>query len=127
MLEFPVVRDPRGDLCFAHSSADVPFPIERIYYLYNVPPGSERGGHAHKNLEQVIVSVSGYFEISLSDGAEEKSIVLGQPHVGLYIPKMIWRGLKSFSADAVCLVLASKPYSEDDYVRNLEDFSRMKT
>ena len=122
MVDLPVVSDPRGDLTFVEGSRHIPFEIRRVYYLYNVPVDSERGGHAHRNLEQVIFALSGSFRIKVDDGCKKSEYVLRDPRRGLYINRLIWREMDMFSQGAVCMVLASQPYDESDYYRKYEDF-----
>jgi hypothetical protein len=100
----------------------VPFEIARVYYLYDVPGGETRGGHAHKELQQVIVSAMGSFSVELDDGRRRKSFRLNRAYYGLYIPKMIWRELVDFSSGGICLVLATHPYNEDEYLRDYDEF-----
>jgi dTDP-4-dehydrorhamnose 3,5-epimerase-like enzyme len=122
LLELPVVSDPRGRLCFVESNAHVPFPIERVYYLYDITSGSMRAGHAHKRLHQLLIAVSGSFDVKLNDGRREEVVTLNRPHVGLHIGPMLWREIDNFSSGSVCLVLASTPYDESDYYRDMADF-----
>jgi dTDP-4-dehydrorhamnose 3,5-epimerase-like enzyme len=121
-IDLPVVSDPRGDLSFAESNVHVPFPIERVYYLYNVPSGSVRAGHAHKVLHQLLIPLSGSFDVRLHDGARQEVVTLNRPHRGLHIGPMLWRELENFSSGAVCVVLASTPYDEGDYIRDFDAF-----
>jgi dTDP-4-dehydrorhamnose 3,5-epimerase-like enzyme len=122
IIELPKICDPRGNLSFVQSNDQVPFNIQRVYYLYDVPGGVHRGSHAHKNLEQFIVAVSGSFDVVLDDGKEKKRFHLNRSHSGLYVSPMMWRDLDNFSTGAVCLVLASEVYRENDYIRNYTDF-----
>lgn len=122
MIDLPVVSDPRGDLTFIEGENHVPFPIARVYYLYNVPVDAERGGHAHHELEQVIFALSGSFRISVDDGRSRQEFWLRDPRRGLYISRMIWREMDAFSQGAVCMVLASHPYDEADYIRDYDEF-----
>ena len=122
LLELPVVRNPQGNLTFVEAQRHVPFQIERVYYMYDVPGGATRGGHAHRALEQLIVAMSGSFEAVVDDGSERKNITLNRSYVGLYLPPMIWRELVNFSSGSVCMVLASAHYDEDDYYRDYEEF-----
>lgn len=122
LIDLPVVSDPRGDLTFIEGSEHVPFNIARVYYLYNVPVDAERGGHAHKRLEQVVFALSGSFRIRVDDGNTQQDHWLRDPRKGLYINRMIWREMDSFSQGAVCMVLASRPYEESDYYRNYSEF-----
>lgn len=111
-----------GSLTPVYNNVDVPFEIKRVYYLYDIPSGSERGGHAHKILEQLFVAVSGSFDVHLNDGKNEEVYHLNRPSIGLYIPKMTWRELKNFSGGGICLVLASQLYDKEDYYHNFDKF-----
>lgn len=122
LIDLPAVSDPRGDLTFVEGGNHVPFQIRRVYYLYNVPVDSERGGHAHHALEQVIFALSGSFRITVDDGRERCEYWLRDPRTGLYINRLIWREIDAFSQGAVCMVLASEPYDESDYLRSYENF-----
>lgn len=122
-LEVPRITDPRGNLGFLEGGRHVPFAIRRVYYLYDIPAGASRGGHAHKQLEQVLLAPAGSFDVVLDDGVNRRRVTLSAADRGLYIPRLIWRELDSFSANAVCLVLASDYYSEDDYYRDYADFA----
>lgn len=121
-IGLPVISDPRGDLTFIEGERHVPFPIRRVYYLYNVPVDSERGGHAHKELEQVVFALSGSFRMKIDDGFSKSEYWLRDPRCGLYISKLVWREMDCFSQGAVCMVLASQPYREEDYYRDHADF-----
>jgi len=125
VIEFPVVADYRGNLTFIEENRHVPFEIKRVYYLYDVPTGATRGGHAHIELEQVIIALSGSFEVIIDDCYTRKRIFLNRPHYGLYISPGIWRELVNFSSNSVALVLASMPYDEKDYIRDYETFKKM--
>ena len=122
VIELPKINEPRGNLTFIEGSRHIPFDIRRVYYLYDVPGGAERGGHAHKQLEQLIVAMSGSFDVALDDGYEKKRVHLNRSYNGLYIPRMIWRELDNFSSGSVCMVLASNYYDEADYYRDHVDF-----
>lgn len=122
LIDLPVVSDPRGDLTFIEGERHVPFPIRRVYYLYNVPVDAERGGHAHRDLEQVVFALSGSFRMKIDDGKTKSEYWLRDPRKGLYINRLIWREMDSFSQGAVCMVLASHPYDESDYFRDYDDF-----
>ena len=124
-IDIPSINDPRGNLAVLENSK-LPFEIKRVYYLYDVPSGSSRGGHAHKGLLQLIVPLSGSFELVLKDGIIEKTVMLHNPTRGVLIPTMTWRELRNFSAGAVCLVLASQEFDEEDYIRDWEEF-KLKT
>ena len=118
LINFPKISDPRGNLTFIEGRNHIPFEIKRVYYLYDVPGGSDRGGHAHKELEQIIIAMSGSFDIEVDDGYIKKRFHLNRSYFGLFIPKMIWRVIDNFSSGSVCMVLASSYYSEDDYYRS---------
>lgn len=122
LVTLPKVSDPRGNLTFVEGQRHIPFDIKRTYYLYDVPGGEVRGGHAHRTLEQFIIAASGSFEVVLDDGLHRKSYFLNRSYNGLYIPRMIWRELVNFSSGSVCLVLASEYYSEEDYYRDYREF-----
>jgi hypothetical protein len=115
-----------GALTAINSNEEVPFSTKRVYYLYDVPNKSDRGAHAHKELVQLVVAASGSFEIELKDGVNSKAFMLRQPDEGLLIPPGLWRDLRRFSGGAICLVLASELFNEDDYLRNLSDFYEYK-
>lgn len=124
IIELPKISDPRGNLTFIEGGNHIPFPIERVYYLYDVPGGAERGGHAHKGLQQLIVAMSGSFDVVLDDGREQKRIHLNRSYQGLYVCPMIWRELDNFSSGSVCMVLASNVYDEADYYRDYDQFTK---
>ena len=126
MIDLPKIHDPRGNLTFIEGQSHVPFSIERVYYLYDVPGGSERGGHAHKKLQQFIVAMSGSFDVILNDGERTQRVHLNRSYNGLLLCPMIWRELDNFSSGAVCMVLASRRYSEDDYIRNFEQYAQLQ-
>jgi hypothetical protein len=122
LLSFPVVPDHRGNLTFVEGNAHIPFEIKRVFYLYDVPGGESRAGHALKDVEQVIIAMSGSFDVVLDDGSERETITLNRSYYGLYVPSLVWRELENFSSGSVCLVLASAPYDADAYHRDYEDF-----
>lgn len=122
VIELPVVHDPRGNLTSIESNRHVPFEIQRVYYLYDVPGGAERGGHAHKRLEQLIVAMSGSFDVVVDNGTEKTRYHLNRSYYGLYIGSMVWREIDNFSSGSVCMVLASRPYEESDYYRSYDEF-----
>lgn len=122
IIQLPKISDPRGNLSFIESGRHIPFDIKRVYYLYDVPGGETRGGHAHKNLEQLIVAMSGSFDVILDDGQEQKTIPLNRSYHGLYLQRMVWRELVNFSSGAVCMVLASEFFDEEDYYRDYDEF-----
>lgn len=125
MVELPKISDPRGNLTFIESQRHIPFGIERVYYLYDVPQGSERGGHAHRALHQLLIAVTGSFDVHLDDGRQKKTIHLNRSFQGLYVCPMIWREIDNFSSGAVCMVLASAYYDESDYYRHYPEFSKV--
>lgn len=122
VITLPKISDPRGNLTSIEGGQQVPFDIQRVYYLYDVPGGAERGGHAHKGLHQLIIAMSGSFDVVLDDGFNKKRVHLSRSYNGLYVCPMIWRELDNFSSGSVCMVLASNRYDEDDYFRNYGDF-----
>jgi len=121
-IDLPKISDPRGNLTFVEGSNHVPFDIKRVYYLYDVPGGSDRGEHAHKNLHQFLICMSGSFDLLLKDGVAEKRFHLNRSYYGIYICPMIWRRLDNFSTGAVCMVLASAIYDKSDYIRDWDEF-----
>ena len=123
MYDLPRINDPRGNLTFVEANRHIPFDIRRVYYLYDVPGGAERGGHAHKALHQLIIAMSGSFDIHLDDGFAKKTIHLNRSYNGLYVCPMIWREIDNFSSGAVCMVLASDYYDESDYYRDYALFN----
>lgn len=122
IIELPKISDPRGNLTFVEGNRHIPFDIQRVYYLYDVPGGAERGGHAHKALHQLIIAMSGSFDIHLDDGREKKTIHMNRSYYGLYVCPMMWREIDNFSSGAVCMVLASNYFDEDDYYRDYSKF-----
>jgi hypothetical protein len=122
IFDLPRIQDPRGNLTFAEGNRHVPFEIRRVYYLYDVPAGAERGGHAHRRLHQVLIAVSGSFRVRLDDGTERRTVLLNRPYTALHIVPGIWRELEDFSSGSVCLVLASERYDEADYWRDYTSF-----
>ena len=126
LIDLPKITEPRGNLTFIEGARHVPFQIKRVYYLYDVPGGAERGGHAHKKLHQLIIAMSGSFDVLLDDGHEKKRFHLNRSYYGLYVCTMIWRELDNFSSGSVCLVLASNLYDERDYFRDYNTFLRAK-
>ena len=122
IIELPKIHDPRGNLTFIEGSRHVPFEIKRVYYLYDVPGGAERGGHAHRQLEQLIIAMSGSFDVILDDGVVKQRFHLNRSNYGLYVGTMVWRELDNFSSGSVCMVLASNYYDEADYFRDYIEF-----
>lgn len=123
LVELPQITDHRGNLTVVEGEQTVPFVIARTYWLYDVPGGAQRGGHAHRELEQFIVSASGSFDVVVDDGEARGRFHLNRSHVGLYLPRMIWRELENFSSGSVCLVLASMHFDEADYYRDYGEFT----
>ena len=126
MIDLPKIQDPRGNLTFVEGGNQIPFDIQRVYYLYDVPGGAERGGHAHKDLHQLIIAMSGSFDVVLDDGKNKKRVHMNRSYNGLYVCPMIWRELDNFSSGAVLMVLASNKYDEADYYREYADFMRAR-
>lgn len=126
IINIPKIEDPRGNLSVIEKEV-VPFEIKRVYYLYDVPAGAERGGHAHKKLQQFLVALAGSFDVVLNDGKNEQTITLNKPFEGLLITNGIWRELKNFSSGAVCLVIASNVFDEEDYIREFKEFLESKS
>lgn len=122
IIDLPKISDPRGNLTFVEGGVHIPFDVKRVYYLYDVPGGSERGSHAHRGLHQFIVAMSGSFDVVLNDGKETKRFHLNRSYHGLYVCPMMWRDLENFSSGSVCMVLASERYDEHDYIRDYQEF-----
>jgi dTDP-4-dehydrorhamnose 3,5-epimerase-like enzyme len=122
---FPKIEDARGSLSFIEEFNQAPFEIKRVYYLYDVPSGATRGGHAHLSSEQIIIALSGSFDVVLDDGRSRESVFLNRPHYGLYIPPGIWRELENFSSNCVVLSLASTLFNESDYIREYDIFKQL--
>jgi dTDP-4-dehydrorhamnose 3,5-epimerase-like enzyme len=125
LIKIPKIEDTRGNLSVIENDL-IPFEIKRVYYLYDVPAGAERGGHAHKEQKEFLVALSGSFDVILNDGQSEKIVTLNKPYEGLLISEGIWRELKNFSSGSVCLVVASEMFEEIDYIRDLEEFLASK-
>ncbi|MDI9437935.1 MAG: FdtA/QdtA family cupin domain-containing protein [Euryarchaeota archaeon] len=121
-IYLPKIEDVRGNLTFIEENEHIPFDIKRVYYLYDVPGGESRGGHAHRELEQFIIAANGSFDVIIDDGYNRDRFHLNRSYYGLYIPNMIWRELDNFSSGSVCLVLASSPFNEEDYIRDYQCF-----
>lgn len=122
MIEFPRISDPRGNLTFVEGGNHIPFDIRRVYYLYDVPGGATRAAHGHRRLNQVMIAMSGSFDVTLDDGQAKRKFHLNRSYYGLYIPPMIWRDLDNFSSGSVCMVLASEVFEESDYFRDYRQF-----
>jgi dTDP-4-dehydrorhamnose 3,5-epimerase-like enzyme len=122
ICSLPRITDPSGNLTFVESGRHIPFDIRRVYYVYDIPGGSERGGHAHKTLHEFIFAVSGSFDIHLDDGCSKKTFHMNRCHSGLYVCPMVWHQTDNFSSGAVCMVLASEYYDESDYYRDYDRY-----
>ncbi len=126
IINLPKIHDPRGNLTFIEGNRHIPFDIKRVYYLYDVPGGAERGGHAHKDLHQIIIAIAGSFDVVINDGSDTQRFHLNRSYFGLYVCPMIWRELDNFSSGSVCLVLASDYFSEADYIRDFPQFDSLQ-
>jgi len=125
IIRFPRILDERGNLTFIEQRRQLPFGLARVYWIYDVPGGESREGHAYRELQECIIALSGSFEVFVDDGIAQKVVTLNRAYYGLYVPNMIWRTMQSFSTNSVGLVLASQPYSESDYIRNYDEFRSM--
>jgi dTDP-4-dehydrorhamnose 3,5-epimerase-like enzyme len=126
IIELPKISDPRGNLTFIEGGRNIPFDIRRTYWIYDVPGGEVRGGHSYRTLNEVIIAVSGSFDVMVDDGREKKVFSLNRSYYGLYVPNLLWRELENFSTNSLCLILASDIYDEGDYIRNYGDFITRK-
>jgi hypothetical protein len=126
LIDLPKIPDDRGNLSFFENGRQIPFDIQRVYWIYDVPGGEVRGGHAYKVLEEVIIALSGAFEVVLHDGLGERRFLLNRSYTGLYVPKMMWRQLENFSTNSVALVVANAAYDESDYLRDFDEFKKLK-
>lgn len=126
ILHFPQIHNRAGNITALESRKSIPFDIKRVYYLYDVPGGEERGGHAHKKLEQIVIAASGSFDVMLNDGVIKKVINLNRPYIGLYVVPGLWREVINFSSGSICLVLASRLYEKKDYIRSFIEFKIFK-
>jgi len=126
IINLPKILDDRGNLSFIEEYNHIPFKIKRVYWIYDVPGGEIRGGHAYNELHELIIALSGSFDVVLDDGKEKKTFHLNRSYYGLYVPKMIWRQLENFSTNALCLILASEQYDESDYIRDYNEFVKVK-
>lgn len=126
IINLSKIENREGNLTPVENGIDIPFDVQRVYYLYDVPGGETRGGHAHKDLQQFIVAVAGSFDVILDDGFARKTIKMNRSSYGLYVPQMIWREIVNFSTGAISLVLASLPYTEEEYLRDFDDFLKQK-
>ena len=126
IIELKKINNRAGNISVVENNLSIPFKINRVYYIYDVPGGSDRGGHAHKTLEQYVVAVSGAFDIIIDDGRNKKSIRLDRPYIALHIKKGIWREMRNFTSGSVCMVIASLPYDKEDYIDNYKAFKKFK-
>lgn len=126
VLYLPKIHNRKGNITVVENDYDIPFEIERIYYLYDIPGGEERGGHAHKNLHQLIIAASGSFDVLIDDGRNKRIVNLNRPNIGLYLVPGLWREIINFSSGAICLVLASNRYDNEDYIRDYYRFIEVK-
>ena len=126
LINLPKILDSRGNLSFFESNNQVPFPINRSYWIYDVPGGEVRGGHAYHKLQEMIVALSGSFDVLVDDGKEKKTISLNRSYTGLYIPAGIWRQLVNFSTNSLALIVADLPYDESDYIREYQDYQNLR-
>lgn len=126
LVELPKIHDARGNLTFIESNRHIPFAIRRAYWVYDVPGGDRRGGHAYRTLHELAIALSGSFDFHIHDGKRERIITLNRPYFGLYLPGMIWRHMENFSTNSVCLLLASELYCEEEYVRDWATFLNCK-
>ena len=123
-ITLPKILDPRGNLSFLQNNDQIPFEVQRVYWIYDVPGGEHRGGHAYKSLHEVIISLSGSFDVVLNDGKEEKKYTLNRSYYGLYVPNMIWRHLDNFSTNSLAFIIANQVYNEKDYIRDFDLFKK---
>lgn len=126
IITLPKVEDPRGNLSFIEEEKQIPFKIERTYWIYDVPGGQKRGGHAFKEQQELIVALSGSFDVTVDDGTEKKTFSLNRSYYGLYIPAGLWRQMENFSTNSLAMAISSTPFSEDDYIREYPDFLKYK-
>jgi glyoxylate utilization-related uncharacterized protein len=126
IIQLPKIEDRRGNLSFIEGGSHVPFSISRTYWIYDVPGGQQRGGHAYHKLEEFIVAISGSFDVVIDDGRERKTFQLNRSYYGLYVPKLMWRTLENFSTNSLGMVLASRHYEEADYLRDYERFRDLR-
>jgi dTDP-4-dehydrorhamnose 3,5-epimerase-like enzyme len=125
LIDLPKIADPRGSLTFVENGSLLTFTIQRVYFLYDVPEETARGFHAHRQLQQLLIALNGSFEVLLDDGQRRETVTLNRPDQGLYVGPMIWREMANFSTGAICLVLASMPYDEADYIRSYDEFTKL--
>ena len=126
LIDFPKILDPRGNLSFLQNNSQIPFEIQRVYWIYDVPGGEQRGGHAYKSLQEIIIALSGSFDVVLFDGVKERKISLNRSYYGLYVPNMLWRHLENFSTNSCAFIVADQAYDEKDYIRDIKEFQQLK-
>ena len=126
IIQLPMLKSQSGNITFMNNGTDLPFEINRIFYIYDIPSGADRGAHAHKECHQLLVAVTGSFEVEVFDGYEKKLFYLNQPHLGLHIPPGIWASELNFSGSGICLALASRDYQEEDYIRDYAEYLSLK-
>ena len=126
LIDLPKVVRSEGSITAVHSSVEIPFDIARVFYIYDVPGGASRAGHAHKELHEVLVSIIGSFDVTLDDGTSRRTVTLSRAHYGLHVPSGLWTELSGFSSGAVCLALASDSYKDEDYIRDYEEYLRFR-
>jgi len=125
LIHFPKILDERGNLSFLQNNDQIPFEINRLYWIYDVPGGEQRGGHAYKTQQEVVVALSGSFDVVVSDGMKENRFTLNRSYYGLFVPRMVWRHMENFSTNSVALIVTDMPYNEDDYIRDLNEFKQI--
>ena len=126
LVELPRFNDPRGNLSFAEQNNHIPFAIQRTYWVYDVPGGENRGGHAYKSTSEFIIAISGSFDVILDDGSEKKTYTLNRSYYGLYVPRGLWREMENFSTNSLAMILSSTDYDPNDYVRDYDEFLTLK-
>ena len=126
LITFPRIKDTRGNLSFLEFDSHIPFEIARTYWIYDVPGGESRGGHAYHTLSEVVIALSGSFEVIVDSGREKKRFTLNRSYYGLLVPRLLWRQIENFSTNSLCLIAASHPYDEGDYIRDYQIFKRLK-
>lgn len=125
IIQLPKIMDDRGNLSFIEEENHIPFKIKRAYWIYDVPGGETRGGHAYKNLHEIIIALSGSFDVILDNGTKKNTYSLNRSYYGLYVPNMLWRSLENFSTNSLCLILASEEFDDKDYIRNYDNFRKL--
>lgn len=126
LIQLPKEEYKEGNLTYVYNNIHIPFPIRRVFYSYDIPGGESRGAHAHRDCHQFLIAASGAFEVVLDDGINKRTVLLNRPYWGLHVPPGIWAAEQGFSSGSICLVLASHPYQEEDYIRSYEDFMKYR-